>query len=99
MPIPYYSRSYAANLRIRLGRVPNRGGWLATAVPLITLLFLPPLICNAQSDDANKTPPPAASPATETLPPITVIGTTPLIGSGIDRDLVPAETHVLTGAD
>ena len=34
-----------------------------------------------------------------TLQPITVIGTTPLIGSGIDRDLVPAETHVLTGAD
>jgi outer membrane receptor protein involved in Fe transport len=34
-----------------------------------------------------------------TLPAVTVIGTTPLIGSGIDRDLVPAETHVLTGDD
>lgn len=33
------------------------------------------------------------------LQPLTVIGTSPLIGSGIDRDLVPAETHVLTGAD
>jgi iron complex outermembrane receptor protein len=63
------------------------------------LLFLLPLTCNAQSDDANKTPPPAATPTTVILQPVTVIGTTPLIGSGIDRDLVPAETHVLTRAD
>ncbi len=36
---------------------------------------------------------------TAVLPPITVIGTSPLIGSGIDRDTVPAETHVLTWQD
>jgi outer membrane receptor protein involved in Fe transport len=29
------------------------------------------------------------------LPPVEVIGASPLLGSGIDRDLVPAETHTL----
>ncbi len=97
MPLPYDYRFYAAHLRMRLSRVLNRVGWLAAAVPLFTVLFLPPLLCNAQSDDANRAPPAPATPTTVTLQPITVIGTTPLIGSGIDRDLVPAETHVLTG--
>ena len=41
---------------------------------------------------------PAAPPATE-LPPVTVIGTSPLLGSGVDRDTVPAETNVLKGDD
>jgi outer membrane receptor protein involved in Fe transport len=30
---------------------------------------------------------------------ITVIGTSPLLGAGVDRDLVPAETNVLSSAD
>lgn len=29
------------------------------------------------------------------LPPVEVIGTSPLVGTGIDRDLVPAQTHTL----
>jgi hypothetical protein len=29
------------------------------------------------------------------LPPIEVVSTTPLIGSGLDRNLVPAQTNVL----
>src|SRR6516165_7165191 len=34
-----------------------------------------------------------------TLPPVEVVGVTPLLGSGVDRDKVPAETHVLTDHD
>jgi len=43
----------------------------------------------------------AAGPAaTElTLPPVEVVGATPLLGSGVDRNKVPAETHVLTDQD
>jgi len=33
------------------------------------------------------------------LAPVTVIGVSPLIGSGIDRDAVPAQTRVLTSTD
>ena len=33
------------------------------------------------------------------LPPVTIIGTTPLLGSGVDRDTVPAETNVLKRDD
>ncbi len=36
---------------------------------------------------------------TLTLPQVDIVGTTPMLGSGIDRDKVPGETHVLTGAD
>ncbi len=42
--------------------------------------------------------PPSPPPAT-TLPPVEVVGTTPLLGSGIDRDKVPGETSVLTSQD
>ena len=34
-----------------------------------------------------------------TLPPITIVGASPLLGSGIDRDLVPAESTVLKNED
>jgi iron complex outermembrane receptor protein len=34
-----------------------------------------------------------------TLPPVEVVGATPLLGSGVDRDKVPAETNVLTDRD
>jgi outer membrane receptor protein involved in Fe transport len=39
------------------------------------------------------------SPPVETLPTVEVIGTTPLPGTGIDRDKVPAHVQSLTGAD
>ncbi len=42
------------------------------------------------------TPVPSAPPATEQ---ITVIGTSPLLGSGVDRALIPADTQVLGSAD
>jgi iron complex outermembrane receptor protein len=43
----------------------------------------------------------AAGPAAIdlTLPPVEVVGATPLLGSGVDRDKVPAQTHVLTDQD
>jgi iron complex outermembrane recepter protein len=33
------------------------------------------------------------------LPPIDIVGASPLLGSGVDRDKVPATTHVLTRDD
>ncbi len=44
---------------------------------------------------AQQAPSDAAQPPAITLPPITVIGASPLLGSGVDRDTVPAETSVL----
>ena len=42
--------------------------------------------------------PPQTAPATPTaeLPQIDVVGSSPLLGSGVDRDLVPAQTNVLS---
>jgi iron complex outermembrane recepter protein len=37
----------------------------------------------------------APQPMTFTMPPVNVIGVSPLLGSGVDRDTVPAETNVL----
>lgn len=54
---------------------------------------------------AAQTAPPTPSPASEMppqvmeLPPVEVVGVSPLIGSGIDRNTVPAETQVLDSAD
>jgi outer membrane receptor protein involved in Fe transport len=42
---------------------------------------------------------PALLGASVTLPPVEVVGTTPLIGSGIDRDKMPADTRGFTDAD
>ncbi len=45
---------------------------------------------------------PAAAPdaaATLTLPPVEVIAPTPLLGSGVERDKVPAETTTLDSSD
>ncbi len=33
------------------------------------------------------------------MPPVNIIGASPLLGSGVDRDTVPAETNVLKGND
>ena len=50
------------------------------------------------ADTSPKTPQPTPPPVTE-LPSVEVIGASPLIGSGIDRNTVPAETHVLNSSD
>jgi iron complex outermembrane recepter protein len=44
--------------------------------------------------EAQTTPPPVTE-----LPPVEVVGASPLIGSGVDRNTVPAETHVLDSND
>ncbi len=56
---------------------------------MATLLFVTP----AQAQSAS------APDGSTSLPPIEVIGTSPLIGSGVDRNAVPAETHVLNSKD
>ncbi len=40
-----------------------------------------------------------AAPVTTELPPVEVVGATPLLGSGVNRNTVPAETHVLNSTD
>jgi iron complex outermembrane recepter protein len=49
---------------------------------------------NAAAQTADQPPPPVTE-----LPPVEVVGASPLIGSGIDRNTVPAETHVLDSSD
>src|SRR5947209_3768071 len=48
---------------------------------------------------ATAEPPSAEETAPMTLPAVEVVGATPLLGSGVDRDNVPAQTHVLTDQD
>ncbi len=43
--------------------------------------------------------PPSASASPALLPQVNVVASTPLPGTGIDRDRVPAETNVLTAPD
>ena len=63
-------------------------GWL---ILLVLAAVLPPRPVLAQA---------APAPGAELiLPPIEVIAPTPLLGSGVDRGKVPAETSVLTGQD
>src|SRR5208282_2046857 len=99
MPTPYYPQNCAARSRARLNRGRDRIWAPPILFALAALLGIPTLTCNAQSLDGTNAPAPVATPTVVPLQPLTVIGTSPLIGSGIDRDLVPAETHVLTGAD
>ena len=47
-------------------------------------------VLQAAEADAQTEPP--------RLPPVEVVGVSPLIGSGVDRDTVPAEVHTLDGA-
>jgi iron complex outermembrane recepter protein len=42
---------------------------------------------------------PANPPAVTVLPEVEVIGATPMLGSGVDRNKVPAQTQVLTDQD
>jgi iron complex outermembrane recepter protein len=44
---------------------------------------------------AQQAPAAVPPPMTFTMPPVNVIGASPLLGSGVDRDTVPAETNVL----
>jgi hypothetical protein len=59
---------------------------------LAVALVLLPAAATAESPSAEE-----AAPVT--LPEVEVVGATPLLGSGVDRDKVPAQTHVLTDRD
>ena len=48
---------------------------------------------------AQQVPSDATQPQATELPPVTVIGTPPLLGSGVDRNKVPSEGQVLTNQD
>jgi iron complex outermembrane recepter protein len=67
------------------------------------LLCVTGLLCWATTGrgadpDAGSQPAIPGAAATA-LPPVTVIGVSPLLGSGVDRNAVPAETHVLSSDD
>ena len=59
--------------------------------------IVPLLLLSAVAAAQDAAPTDAELPLT--LPPVEVVGATPLLGSGVDRDKVPAETHVLTDQD
>jgi len=66
--------------------------------PLVAVAVVPGAVALAQSSgtQAAPVPPPAAQIS---LPDVNVVGSTPLLGSGIDRDEIPAATNVLTEKD
>ena len=53
----------------------------------------------AQAQDATPAPNQAPALPPAVLPEVDVIAPTPLLGSGVSRSLVPAQTQVLTGQD
>src|SRR4029453_10373127 len=57
----------------------------------LSLTFISSALLLSDGARAQTTPP--------TLPPVEVVGTTPLIGSGLDRNLVPAQTTILNQPD
>jgi iron complex outermembrane recepter protein len=67
-------------------------GWILAAPALVVALL--PAAAAAQDNSAGS---PAAAPIT--LPTVEVVGATPLLGSGVDRYKVPAQTQVLTDKD
>jgi iron complex outermembrane recepter protein len=48
---------------------------------------------------AQQAPAGAGQPLSVTVPPVNIIGSSPLLGSGVDRDTVPAQSNVLRGDD
>jgi len=79
-----------------LARPSTRPGRTPLHVALVAATLLAPSAVLAQATT------PAAGSASAppiALPSVTVIAPSPLLGSGIDRDSVPAETHVLTSRD
>jgi outer membrane receptor protein involved in Fe transport len=61
---------------------------------LCLVVGLMPVFSRAQTAPAATAAPPAT-----TLPTVNVIGSTPLLGSGLDADKVPGQTNVLTAKD
>jgi iron complex outermembrane receptor protein len=68
---------------------------IARGLAGLTALLAP--VC--MSAQAQQTQGDAAQSLSISVPPVNVIGASPLLGSGVDRDTVPAETNVLRGND
>ena len=69
-------------------RIVRLGFWV-TVLPNLALAQTP-----------SQSPSPSASDASVTmLPQVNIIAASPLLGTGIDRDLVPAQTQVFTSPD
>jgi outer membrane receptor protein involved in Fe transport len=66
---------------------------IATTAPLLACLAL---LQTARGQTPEATPP---TPAGAALPDVQVIGTTPLLGAGVDKEKVPAAVNVLTPQD
>jgi iron complex outermembrane recepter protein len=81
---PYPTRDTAA------GGISVRAG--------LSIVTMAVLLTGAAAAQTADTPQQTEQPVTQ-LPPVEVIGASPLIGSGIDRNTVPAETHVLNSQD
>jgi iron complex outermembrane recepter protein len=73
------------------------GGKMAGLGGVLPGAALPLLLLSAVAAAQDTAPTDAELPLT--LPPVEVVGATPLFGSGVDRDKVPAETYVLTDQD
>jgi outer membrane receptor protein involved in Fe transport len=69
--------------------------------PMMTLAYRPYVLLTASLAPALLLPGRAPRAQTPASPPeqITVIGTSPLLGSGLDRALIPADTQSLGSAD
>jgi hypothetical protein len=67
---------------------------IAKRYALVATLMLQ---CAAHAQDAPGPQPTDAPPTT--LPPVEVVAPSPLIGSGVDRNAVTAESHVLNRDD
>ena len=96
----------AAGASLPGGHVPSKTA-PARAVPLAMLGLLSFFLTHAgmAQTTPSSAPPaaPQAAPANAVplvgLPPVDVIGSTPLLGSGVDRNKVPSETQVLNSTD
>ncbi len=73
---------------------------LSAAVAAITpAAALLPVIAFAQADAVPGGPASGASASEAALPTVNIIGSSPLLGSGIDRNKLPAQTSVLNSGD
>jgi outer membrane receptor protein involved in Fe transport len=76
-----------------IGPYQHRGQLRVRVTPIISSVIALLLWRHVAAQPANN-----ATPPTE-LPPVEVIGASPLLGSGVDRATVPAANQVLTGKD
>ncbi len=81
---------------------PAAVGFLALLLPQFVLAQATSQSTAPSPDQPAQQPPPAPSAAaapTTTLPQVNVIGAAPLLGSGVDRNKVPAQSQVFTSQD